>query len=62
MNSKAERKSTVVVGDEDVEEGFTQRVLMSLVVDVTCLAEDVERVRVQVTALARANGVPIPKG
>jgi hypothetical protein len=62
MNSKAERKSTVVVGDEDVEEGFTQRVLMSLVVDVTCLAEDVERVRVQVTALARANGVPVPKG
>jgi hypothetical protein len=56
-----ERKSAVVVGDEsDAEAGFTQRVLMSLVVDVTCLAQNVERVKVQVMALARENGVPIP--
>jgi hypothetical protein len=51
-----------VIGDADeAEAGFTQRVLMSLVVDVTCLAENVERVKVQVFALARENGVPIPK-
>lgn len=61
MRSRAERRSTVVVGDEDLEDGFTQRVLMSLIVDVTCLAENVERVKVQVTALARANGVHVPK-
>jgi hypothetical protein len=60
MNTKQERKSRVVVGDEDIEVGFTQRVLMSLVVDVTYLAENAERVKVQVFAMARENGVHIP--
>ena len=62
VNTKHERKSGVVIGDEDeVSAGFTQRVLMSLVVDVTCLAENVERVKVQVFAMARENGIAIPK-
>lgn len=60
--SKSEKRSSVVVGDEDeATAGFTQRVLMSLVVDVTCLAENVERVKVQVFAMARENGIPIPR-
>lgn len=60
--SKSEKRSFVVVGDEDeATAGFTQRVLMSLVVDVTCLAENVERVKVQVFAMARENGIPIPR-
>lgn len=62
MVSKSEKRSSVVVGDEDeATAGFTQRVLMSLVVDVTCLAENVERVKVQVFAMARENGIPIPR-
>ncbi|WP_319798781.1 hypothetical protein [Nitrobacter sp.] len=43
------------------ETTFTQRVLMSLAVDVTCLAENVERVKTQVFAMAMENGVAIPK-
>jgi len=61
--SRTEKKKSFVVGDQvDAEAGFTQRVLMSLIVDVTYLAKDVERVKVQVMALARENGVPIPRG
>lgn len=60
--SKTENKRSVIVGDEEeASTGFTQRVLMSLVVDVTCLAENVKRVKVQVFAMARENGIPIPK-
>lgn len=62
MSNKDERRSGVVIGDEEeATAGFTQRVLMSLVVDVTCLAENVERVKVQVFAMARENGIAIPK-
>ncbi|WP_157043601.1 hypothetical protein [Nitrobacter hamburgensis] len=46
---------------EDVEVNFTQRVLMSLLVDVTYLVENAERVKTQVFAMAKENGVPIPK-
>jgi hypothetical protein len=42
------------------ESTFTQRVLMSLIVDVMYLAKDFERMKVQVMALARENGVRIP--
>jgi hypothetical protein len=54
-----EKKSTVVsVGDaNDAEVGFTERVLLSLVVDISILHESVERVKVQVFALAREHGV-----
>jgi hypothetical protein len=46
---------------EDEEANFTQRVLMSLVVDVHYLCENADRIRVQTEALARENGVAIPK-
>lgn len=46
---------------DDLDDGFTQRVLMSLVVDILCLLENVERVKVQVFAMAKENGVHIPK-
>ena len=60
--ARHDKRSSVVIGDEAAaDEGFTQRVLMSLVVDVTCLAENVERVKVQVFAMARENGIAIPK-
>ncbi|WP_041344900.1 hypothetical protein [Nitrobacter winogradskyi] len=45
---------------EDAEANFTQRLLMSLVVDVTYLAENAERVKTQVFAAAKENGVYIP--
>lgn len=45
---------------EKADEGFTQRVLMSAVVDVQVLAENVERVKTMVFAMARENGVDIP--
>lgn len=61
MSTRNEKKSRVVIGDEDADVGFTQRVLMSLVVDVTYLTENVERVKVQVFALAKENGVHVPK-
>ncbi len=62
MSAKNEKRGPVVVGDQDdAEVGFTQRVLMSLIIDVTCLAENVERVKVQVYAMARENGITIPK-
>lgn len=64
MSNKNTRKSTVVVGADDGEDdahGFTQRLLMSLVVDVTCLAENVERVKVQVMTMASANGIVPPR-
>lgn len=38
-------------------EDFTERVLLSLVVDISLLHESVERVRVQVYALAKQHGI-----
>lgn len=52
---------TKKIKDEDADVGFTQRVLMSLVVDVQAMEENAERVRVQVFAMAKENGVHIPK-
>lgn len=60
--SKTDKRSSAIIGDEDdATAGFTQRVLMSLVVDVTCLVETVERIKVQVFTMARENEVHIPK-
>lgn len=52
-------KSNVVKTEnlEVDENGFTERVLLSLVVDISMLHETVERVRVQVYALAKQHGV-----
>ncbi len=41
---------------------FTQRVLMSLAVDVHEARENIERVYVQVAAAAKANGIKMPRG
>ena len=46
---------------KEVEADFTQRFLMSLVVDVQALAENVERVQTQIVALAKEHGVAIPE-
>jgi hypothetical protein len=43
------------------DDGFTQRVLMSLVVDVQALAENVERVQTQVFAMTKENGNSYPE-
>lgn len=61
-NKRSVKKSGLVeVGDEDnATVGFTERVLMSMVVDISQLAENVERVKVQVFTLAREHGVVPP--
>jgi hypothetical protein len=49
-----------IVGDNapvDGDDGFTQRVIMSLVFDITTLAEGVERIKVQVFAMAKERGI-----
>lgn len=53
-------QGSVIIGDDAVAAGFTQRVLMSLVVDLGCLLETVERIKVQVFAMANEEGVHIP--
>lgn len=60
MNTGPRKRSQVVVGDEDADVGFNQLMLMSLIVDVTCLAKNVERMKVQVFALAKENDVFVP--
>jgi hypothetical protein len=62
VSKQPNKKSRIVIGDEeDVTEGFTERVLMSMVVDISQLAENVERVKVQVFTLAKAHGIVPPK-
>ena len=60
LMSKIDNKKSPVVTD-NIETDFTDRVLLSLVFDVTCLAENVERVKVQVFAIARERGLEPPK-
>lgn len=59
MSSNHKKVSPIVtVGDEaDATAGFTARVLLSLVVDITDLRETAERLHVQVSTLARAHGI-----
>jgi len=59
--SRAKAQKPVLIGDEDTADGFTERVLMSLVMDISQLEETVERVRVQVTTLAKEKGLKVPK-
>lgn len=61
MSTKNTEKRSAVVVEDDSETDFTDRVLLSLVFDVTCLAENVERVKVQVFALAKERGIKPPK-
>lgn len=44
-----------------MSEGMTERVLMSIVVDISQLHETVERIRIQVFALAKQAGITPPK-
>lgn len=48
--------------DADDTAGFTKRMLLSAVVDVSQLAENVERIKVTVFTLAKAHGIVPPKG
>lgn len=43
-----------------IETDFTERVLMSLLFDVSKLDKSVERIKVQVYALAREHGIDTP--
>lgn len=57
-NNQKKTSPIVTVGDEsDATVGFTARVLLSLVVDVSELRETAERLHVQVSTLARAHGI-----
>lgn len=58
--SKTDNKKSplLTVGNEhEATQGFTARVLLSLIVDVTELRETTERLHVQVSTLARAHGI-----
>ena len=46
------------VGNDD---GFTDRVLMSLVLDISQLAENVEQIKVKVFTMAKARGIVPPQ-
>jgi propanediol dehydratase small subunit len=62
VSKQATKKSAIVKGNEhDAVEGFTKRVLLSLVVDVTELRKTTERLQVQVFTLAKAHGI-VPPG
>lgn len=62
MANSETKKSKVVAsknGDDDLE-GFTERVLMSMVFDVSRLERNVERLKIQVFTLAKARGIVPP--
>ena len=46
---------------ETERESFDARVLLSLAVDLDILDETARRIRIQVHAMARENGVPLPR-
>lgn len=47
--------------NEDSVEEFTDRMLLSMVFDVSQLAENVERIKVQIFTLAKERGIVPPK-
>lgn len=63
MSKQPTKKSRVVEvgknGEDDLE-GFTERVLMSMVFDVSQLEKNVERLKVKVFTLAKARGIVPP--
>lgn len=68
MRKQQSKKSKLVeVGTEagsaaeDTLDGFTKRLLLSLVFDVSQLAKNVERVKVQVFTAAKAHGIVPPE-
>jgi hypothetical protein len=63
VSKQATKKGKIVAnsnGEEDDLEGFTERVLMSMVFDVSQLEKNVERLKVQVFTLAKARGIVPP--
>lgn len=46
--------------NEPEETDFTERVLLSMVFDISLLHETVQRIRVQVFAMAKDRGLSIP--
>lgn len=52
-------KAPIEEKDKDATD-LTERVLLSLVFDVTCLQENVEQVKVKVLALCREYGIKTP--
>jgi hypothetical protein len=42
------------------DDGFIERVLMSLIMDLESLSEVVERTRIQVFVLAKERGIEVP--
>lgn len=61
VSKRPAKRTKIVIGDEeDATRGFTKRVLLSLVVDVTELRETAERLQIQVFTLAKAHGIRTP--
>lgn len=58
--SRTAKTKTLSIGDEDAADGFTERVLLSAVLDISQLAKTVERVKVQVFTLAKEKGIKVP--
>jgi propanediol dehydratase small subunit len=61
-NNKNTKKSPrLQVGSEaDSTDGFTKRLLLSMVVDMTEMRKTAERLQVQVFTLAKAHGIAPP--
>ncbi len=60
MSVKGQKKSDPVVEPADSVEDFTERVLMSMVFDISQLHESVVRLKVQVYTLAKERGIDTP--
>lgn len=60
-NRTPTKRSARMTAEPDDVEDFTDRILLSLVFDVTQLAENVERIKVQVFTMAKARGIVPPK-
>lgn len=66
VNKAATKKSKAVGGEPsgseaDSVDGFTKRVLLSMVFDISQLEKNVERIKVKVFTLAKAHGIVPPE-
>lgn len=66
VSKQPTKKSKIVVDTtggaaEDSLDGFTKRLLMSMVFDVSQLEKTVERIKVQVFTAAKAHGIVPPE-
>lgn len=65
MSRQATKRSKVIPGsggsaEDDTLEGLTKRLLLSMVFDVSQLAENVEHIKVKVFTMAKAHGIVPP--